>query len=124
MCETSDQSSTRRWPVIQPHAFRNAITGLFSVCAITAGYRFFIVGGPVSQSLYLTIILCTLLFTLLFTLLGESVIEDGVKSAMILFLGCLWLHSITASWCLAPGFSAIIATIVNVTMQATVGRYF
>lgn len=124
MGDTSEETRERRWPKVQPNAVYNAMVGLLALTVCISCYWYLVLDRRISIPLSITFILCTLLFTGLFTLLGESVIEDGVKAAMIVILGCMFLHSFPASWCLAPGFSAIIATISNATVQATIGRHF
>jgi hypothetical protein len=124
MGDISDESRERRWPKIQPNAVRSAMVGLLALVVCISCYWYLVLGGRISILLSIAFILCTFLFTGLFTLLGESVIEDGIKAAIILILGCMFLHSFPASWCLAPGFSAIIATISNATVQSTIGRHF
>ena len=122
--ESHDSNADRRWPRVQPNALRNASIGILTALLTLAIYWMLVVGDDASTKLLITFVLCTVILSGLFILLGESPIEDGVKSAMILFLGLLFLHSFRASWCFAPGFAAIMGTIVNATIQGTIGRYF
>ncbi len=126
MSESPDPNEKRRWPRVQPNALKNASIGILTATLTLTIYWFLVVGSGASNTLIITFVLCTVMLSGLFVLLGESPIEDGVKSAMILFLGVLFLFltPFRASWCFAPGFAAIVGTIVNATMQSTIGRYF
>lgn len=124
MSESHDLNADRRWPRVQPNALRNAAIGISTAILTLTIYWVLVVGDDASTKLIVTSVVCTVILSGLFVLLGESPIEDGVKSAIIMFLGLLFLHSFPASWCLAPGFAAIVGAIVNATMQGTIGRYF
>ena len=124
MDDVSDQSGKYSWPDFQPNARRNVFYGLLALVASVACYWYLYVGGAFSPQLSLTIIVCATILTRTFTIMGESLIEDCVKSALVLILGCLFLPLFPASWCLAPGLSAIIATIINATIQSTIGRHY
>jgi hypothetical protein len=61
----------------------------------------------------------------LFCLLGESLIEDGVKSVVIGVTGVVMFTELfPLPWCLVPGAGAVVGSIVNGTIQATFGRNF
>lgn len=121
---TQNPNADRRWPRVQPNALRNAAIGSTTAILTLTIYWVLVVGDDASTKVSVIFVVCTVILSGLFVLTGESLIEDGVKSAMLMFLGLLLLRSFPASWCLAPGFAAIVGTIVNGTIQGTLGRYF
>ena len=100
--ESSHPNPERRRPHVEPDALRNASLGILTAVLTLTFYWMLVVGDDSSFKLTITFLICTVFLSGFFILFGESPIEVGAKSAMILFLGFLFLHTFRASWCFAP----------------------
>jgi hypothetical protein len=79
--------------------------------------------GLNAAPLHFSLVVASFAFAGLFCLMGETEVEDGIKCAAILFAGCLLAWVFPLPWCLLPGLGAVIGSVANWTMQATVGRW-
>jgi hypothetical protein len=121
---TSHRDS-RRWPVIQKNAIRNAMIGITLIGAVFWAMHGLALGNDLNAGqLHAALGIASCIFAGLFCLLGESLIEDGVKSVIIAITGCMFAWLFPLPWCLMPGAGAVVGSIVNGTIQGTLGRYF
>ena len=121
----SSSPDSRRWPIIQKGAIRNAVIGITLIGAVFGAMHGLAVAYELNAGrLQIALAIVSCVFGGLFCLLGESVIEDGVKSVIIGVMGCMFAWLFPLPWCLMPGASAVVGSIVNGTIQATLGRYF
>ena len=117
----SSNPDSRRWPIIQKNAMRNSVIGISLIGAVFGAMHALALGYDLNSGrLHIALAIASLGFGGLFCLLGESVIEDGVKSVIIGVTACMFAWWFPLPWCLMPG----AGSIVNGTIHATVGRYF
>ncbi|QDT36532.1 hypothetical protein [Stratiformator vulcanicus] len=121
----SVRGDTRRWPVIQKNAIRNAVIGITLIGAVFWAMHGLALGYDFNVGrLHAALGIASCAFAGLFCLLGESVIEDGVKAVIIIAIGCMFAGLFPLPWCLLPGAGAVVGSVVNGTIQVTLGRYF
>lgn len=121
----STQGDCRRWPVIQKNAIRNAFIGITLMGAVFLAMHGLALGYDLNAGgFHAALGIASCVFASLFCLLGESVIEDGVKSVIIGVTGCMFAGVFPLPWCLMPGAAAVVGSIVNGAMRGTLGRYF
>jgi len=123
----ADASSTdsRRWPIFQKNALRHAVIGITLIGAVFGAMHGLALGHDLDAGrLKIALAIVSGVFGGLFCLLGESLIEDGIKSFIIAVMGCVFAQWFPLPWCLIPGAGAVIGSIVNGTIKATFRRYF
>ena len=121
----ASERQSPRWPVIQKNAIRNTILGVAMIGAVFWAMHGLALGYDLNAGrLHAALGIASCIFAGLFCLLGESVIEDGVKSVIVVTTGCMLAGLFPLPWCLLPGAGAIVGSIVNSTIQGTLGRYF
>ena len=123
----ADSSSTnsRRWPIIQMNAIRHAVIGIMLIGAVFGAMHGLALRYDLNAGrLQIVLAIVSCVFGGLFCLLGESVFEDGVKSVIIGVMGCMLAWWFPLPGCLIPGAGAVVGSIVNGTIQATLGRHF
>lgn len=124
----ADSSSTasRRWPIIQKNALRHAVIGITLIGAVFGAMHGLALGYDLDAGrLKIALAIVSCVFGGLFCLLGESLIEDGVKSVVIGVTGVvIFIELLPLPVCLIPGAGAVVGSIVNGTIRATFGRYF
>ena len=118
-------SDSRRWPVIQKNAGRSAFVGIALVGVVFVVMHSLALGYDLNAGRLLAALgVASCVCASLFCLLGESAIEDCVKTILIGVTGCMFAWWFPLPWCLLPGAGAIVGSIVNRTVRATLGRYF
>ncbi len=123
--EESSNGQSRRWPVIQKNAIRTLMIGVAIIAVVVwAMHRLALDYELNTWRLHFAVGIASCIFAGLFCLHGESVVEDGVKSAIIAIIGCLLAGFFPLPWCLVPGVGAVVGSTVNGTIQGTLGRYF
>jgi len=121
----SSTPDSRSWPIVQKNAIRNAAIGIASIGTVFVAMYGLALGYDLDAvRLLIALGFVSCVFSGLFCLLGESVIEDGAKSVVIGVTGCMFAWLFPLPWCLLPGAGAVVGSIVNRTIQATLGRYF
>lgn len=118
----------RSRPFTLKYAIRNAMIGATLVAVIF--YVMHLLAVSYGQSLgkmLLGIGIFSLLFAVVFSVLQESCFEDVVKTVTIFVIGFLFSFSIDSfpfPLYLIPGCGALVGSIVNGTIQQTLGEYF
>ena len=121
----SPKDDSRRWPTIQKNAIQNAFIGIALIGAVFWGMHSLALGYNLNAVRLLAALgITSCIFAAVFCLLGESTIEDGVKTILIGATGGMYAWWFPLPWCLLPGAGAIVGSIVNRTVRATLGRYF
>ena len=121
----SCRGESRRWPVIQKNAIRNATIGITLTVAVFWTMYGLALGFDLNAGrLQAALGIASCILAGLFCLLGESVTEDVVKSVIIAVTGCMFAWLFPLPWCLMPGAGAVVGSIANGTLQGTLGRHF
>ncbi len=113
----------RRWPIIQKNPIRKALIGLVLTGCVFGGMHELALRYEVSLvQLHAVLGIASFAFAVFLSLMAESVIEDGVKVMFIALLGYLFSDSHPLPWCLLPAAAGLVGSIINGTIQATLGR--
>ncbi|QDS98271.1 hypothetical protein [Adhaeretor mobilis] len=121
----SSKHDSRRWPETLKNVARNAVVAVVSIATIFYGLHILSVSYELDAAqIRYALAIASFLFASLFCLMSESLIEDGVKTVLVLAIGLTLAFSIPLPWCVMPGFGAAVGSIANWTVKATMGQHY